>query len=415
MADRKAAPVAKGGALLAGSLAISNALGYALNLAASRRLGPQEFGAFASLMGVVLLASVGALALQSVTARRVVTDGHGAVPPLLRLGGASSLLIGGALAAGSPVLAAFLHVGVAEVLLVAVSMAPLTLVGSHLGIAQGNERFTTLAVLYVAVTGAKMGGALVGLLVRADVTAGMTGLLIGSFASAVAAVAVTGRHRATDTGSGGPTTASGAVAELVSAGAALFAFFGLTNVDVLLARHNLPSGEAGLYALGSIIAKGTFWFPQFVSVLAFPMLVDDARRARAMRISIAVIAGAGIAATAGAALAPGLVVGAVGGSEYAGVERHVWLFAADGALFALAQFLLYARLARGDRLAAISVALTLAGVVAVVQLAAHDTVRAIVVTVCAAAAALCVAGLASERRGTAAPLTTPVTATESPG
>jgi hypothetical protein len=401
---RVAAPVAKGGALLAGSLAVANALGYALNLAASRRLGPQEFGAFASLMGVVLLSSVGALALQSVTARRVATDGEPAVSPLMRLGARSSLAIGGLLAAGSPLLAAFLHVQVGQVLMVAAAMVPLTLVGSHLGVAQGGERFTTLAVLYVAVTGCKMGGALVGLIVRPDVTAGMVGLLIGSVASAAAAALVTGRHRAL----GDPShAAAGAVVELVTAGAALFAFFGLTNVDLLLARHHLTAGEAGIYALGAVVAKGTFWFPQFVSVLAYPMLVDDARRARAMRISVAVVAGAGLLCTIGAALAPGIVVSALGGSAYEGLERHVWVFAAVGSLFALAQLLLYARLARGDRTAAVSVALTLAGLVVAVQLAVHGSVREIAVAACVAAATLCAAGLTSERRGVVPPVTAP--------
>jgi hypothetical protein len=234
----------------------------------------------------------------------------------------------------------------------------------------------------------------------------MLGLLIGSAASAVAATVVTAaswRRRPAR-----PTEREpGAVAELLTAGAALFAFFGLTNVDLLLARHHLPAGEAGLYALGAVVAKGTFWFPQFVSVLANPMLVDDARRARAMGISVAVVAGAGVLCTLGAALAPGIVVSALGGSAYDGLERHVWIFAAVGALFALAQLLLYARLARGDRTAAVSVALTLAGLVVAVQVAAHGSLREIVTAAAVAAAALCAAGLTSERRGVVPPVTAP--------
>ncbi len=398
--------MAKGGAVLAGSLAVANALGYALNLIASRRLGPQEFGAFAALMGIVLVANVGALALQSVSARRVATDGPGAVGVLIRLGNRSAALIGGVLALASPLLASFLHVEVGQVLLVAVSMVPMTLVGSHLGLAQGGERFGALAVLYVAVAGGKMGGTLIGLLVEADVTAGLIGMLAGATVAAVAARAVTGRRPAHG---GGPAAVAGVTGELLTAGAALFAFFGLTNVDVLLARHNLPPQQAGLYALGAVVAKGTFWFPQFVAVLAYPMFVDDARRARAMRISVLVVSLSGVAATAGAALAPGIVVRALGGSAYAGLEDQVWLFAAVGALFALAQLLLYARLARGNRTAAVSVALAAVGVIVTVQAVAHGSVREIVVTVCAAATALCLAGLISETRhhSSSVPLPTP--------
>ena len=393
-----ATSVVRGGAVLAGALAVANALGYALNLVASRVLGPREFGAFAALLGIVLVANVGALALQSVTARGLASPGSHPAHALRRLGAGTALAVGAALAAAAPLLAAFLHVEVHQMLLVAAAIVPMTLVGSPLGLAQGAERFPVLAALYVAVVAGKMGGALVGLAVRADVTAGLVGMLVGSVLAAAAASLVS--H-----GPGGdPVEAREAgraprlAAEVFTAALALFAFFGLTNVDVLLARHHLPAADAGLYALGAVVAKGTFWFPQFVSVLAYPMLVDSARRARAMRISVAVVTAAGITATAGAALAPGIVVRALGGSAYAGLERQVWLFAAVGSLFALAQLLLYARLARGDRSAAVSVTLAVTALVVAVQAGADSSVRAIALTVCATAGALCAAGVVAERR-----------------
>ena len=53
-------------------LAAGNGLGYLLNLVASRRLGPDGYGALAALLGVILVGNVLALALQAVVARRTV-------------------------------------------------------------------------------------------------------------------------------------------------------------------------------------------------------------------------------------------------------------------------------------------------------------------------------------------------------
>ena len=51
---------------------------------------------------------------------------------------------------------------------------------------------------------------------------------------------------------------------------ALFAFFGLSNADVIVARNVLDSHSAGLYAGGLILTKAVLFLPQFVVVIAFP-------------------------------------------------------------------------------------------------------------------------------------------------
>lgn len=382
----------KGGALLAAGLAVSNAFGYALNLAASRLLGPRDFGAFAALMGVVLVANVGALALQSVTARRLATDGPAAAPELLRLGRRAAFGIGAALALAAPALSAFLHLDGVQVLLVAATMVPLTLVGTRMGIAQGTERFGALAVLYMLVAVGRMGGTLVGLAIRDDVPAGLLGGLAGATAAALAAAVIAPAPHA------GSRREDGVVRELVTAAAALFAFFGLTNVDVLLARHSLDSHDAGIYALGAVVAKGAFWFPAFVAVLAFPMLVDENRRGQAMRVSLSLVVASGAMLTAGTALLPDLAVDLVGGNDYAELANDVGWFALAGSLFALVQLLIYARLAQGDPRAGIRVGAVLAALVVAVLGVANGSVVEIVLSVCVAATVLALAGLATELR-----------------
>lgn len=383
----------RGGALLAAGLAVSNVLGYAVNLVASRLLGPDEFGAFASLMGIVLVAFVGSLALQSVTARRLATDGPAAAPAMLRLGRQVAFGIAGVLALAAPAFSAFLHLDGTQVLLVAASLIPLTLVGARFGLAQGSERFGALAVLYIVVAAGRLGGTLVGLAVRDTVTAGLVGALVGATLAAVIAARIApAPHPGTE------LPEPGAGREFGVAAGALFSFFALTNIDVLLARHHLEGHEAGLYALGAVVAKGAFWFPAFVAVLAYPMLVDETRRSGALRVSLALVAASGALLTLGTALVPGLVVDLIGGNEYEDLAHRVALFALAGSLFAIAQLLIYARLAQGDPRAGLRVAAVLVGLVLTVQLAANDSVTAIVLSVCGAAAALSLAGLVSERR-----------------
>ena len=111
-------------------------------------------------------------------------------------------------------------------------------------------------------------------------------------------------------------------------------------------------------------------------------------------ITLATVAGLGSVIVLTTAAVPGLVVAAVGGPQYESLVPIVWLFALIGALFALAQVLLLARLAVDDRRAvlAIWIAVIALGVNAVLVL--PRTVTGIATAVAIAAALLCIIGLA---------------------
>ena len=65
-----------GGALIvAVCIALGQAATYLLNLVSARHLGPARFGELASLLGVLAIGNVVALAVQAVVARRVVAAG----------------------------------------------------------------------------------------------------------------------------------------------------------------------------------------------------------------------------------------------------------------------------------------------------------------------------------------------------
>ena len=406
---------ARGGATaVAVALAAANLLGYSFNLLASRRLGPDGYGAVAALLGLVLIGNVIALALQAVAARRAATvrsagataasrpagssDSGDPVPEVMVTAWASRLALragAGLLLVGllvAPLVTTWLHLASPlSAVWLALTLLPLTLIGAQLGVLQGSERFHRLAVLYAVAAAGKVGGGVVGVVVLGSVSGAMGGTAIGSgLAAAVGGWLVRGPHA--DAASPGHQVSPGAAREVVHAAYALGALFALSNVDIVLARHFLSAHDAGLYAVGAVIAKGAFWLPSFVPVIALPGLSDPERRRATAARALAVVAGSAAVLTLGALAFGPLVVRIVGGSAYSELGDRVWLFAAAGSLLAVAQVLLYSRLATEDRRAVVPMwALVLLEVV-VIGLWRHGSPTEIVAVVVCAALALALAG-----------------------
>jgi O-antigen/teichoic acid export membrane protein len=159
---------------------------------------------------------------------------------------------------------------------------------------------------------------------------------------------------------------------------ALLAFFAVSNVDLIVARHTLSSHDAGLYAAGLILTKAVLFLPQFVSVVAFPsMAADDG--SRTFFAALLSVVGLGALATAATALLPGLALVFVGGPEYDDVRSRLWLFAALGTLLACLMMVVYGLIARGGSR---SVYLTWVGLVAIIGLGLRvDTIPGLLTVV----------------------------------
>ena len=271
-----------GGTAVVAALAAANGLGYLLTLVASRRLGPDGYGALAALLGVILIGNVLALALQAVVARRTVVanalpgnDGEpvGTAWASRLTRGAALVAVALGLLAAAP-LTRLLHLDTpVPAVLLAATLGPLTLIGGQLGVLQGGERFHALAQLYLVAGIGKVGGGVVGVLLTDSVTGTMAGTFAGAaLAAVIGAVLVSRSHGSpADRGHALPP---GAARETVRATYSLGALFALANLDVVLARHFLEPRQAGLYAIGAVLAKGAFWLPSFVPVIAMPGLAD---------------------------------------------------------------------------------------------------------------------------------------------
>jgi O-antigen/teichoic acid export membrane protein len=136
---------------------------------------------------------------------------------------------------------------------------------------------------------------------------------------------------------------------VVSNSQALFAFFALTNADVVVARNVLPEHAAGLYAGGLILTKAVLFLPQFVVVVAFPSMSTASERRRALTVSLAIVGTLGVVATLAALLLQDLALVFVGGDKYHEIASALWVFAILGTALSMLQLLVYAVLARQGR------------------------------------------------------------------
>ena len=390
---RRGGPLARGTVTVALALGLAQVLAYLVSIVAARALGPDQFGVLAALLGLLLIGNVVALGLQAVIARQIVTlppgDRGPAAHTALRSALVMALAVGGATLVISPALMWILQLSDWWPLLwVAATLLPLTWIGAQLGIAQGRESYGRLALVYAAVGVGRGVGGVAGAIIGQTATTTVIGIFLGTTAGAVI-----GRIVIAALSPAGHVRIERLVAQVAHATHALLALFILTNVDVIAARALLDATDAGLYGVGAVIAKVAFWLPQFVGVVAFPRLAD-ARRSRALLVTVLAVGGLGALVVAATALLPGLAVAIAGGPDYRALVPLAWLFAAIGALFSLAQALLLSRLAIDDRLAVIAVWGAIAVLLLLAVVVLPRTVGGLATSAAIAGASLVAAGLA---------------------
>jgi O-antigen/teichoic acid export membrane protein len=395
-------PSALSAAMVPVASMLANVASYALVLAAAHLMTKADYGKLSSLLGLLLLATVPMLALQTVAARRTAAGvGRSGVVRGTALVGAVSAA---GLAVVSPAIAVFLHLpSVAGILLVAATIPANVVLGAAMGAAQGERDFRRLAWLILLATGGRSTGGLIGLYVQHTPTAALAGVLVGTVAAAVAVALNSGgltRHRAAIL----DRTTRGVVVETLHAAHAHGSFLLLTSLDVLLARHVLSANEAGIYSVGSVVTRAALWLPQSVVVLMFASLAEPQRHHSTARRATAVVATLGVVMVAGTAALGPLVVTVVGGSKYHQLDNTMWLFAVLGALLALVQLAVLAGLAQRRVRRATLLWLTIAADLAVVlTTSAHATPTRLVVTLVVLTSAAAAAAIVLTLRQAVAP------------
>lgn len=374
-----------GGSVITIAIIVMNLGTYGFNIVAARLLGPQEFGAVASLLNLLILVTVLQLALQTVSARRIAAQPSSVAEvedSMLRVGWRAALAMFLLCLVVSPLVNVGLRLeSLPTALLTAVIAVPFTMTGVYAGILQGERRWGELAAMYAALGIPRLLLGVAMILVRPTQFSAMVGVTVAAFAPAVIGWLALRRGRAGHHVHSGDHHPMAVIRETISNGSALLAFLALANVDLLIARNIFDEHTAGLYAAGSLLIKAVLFLPQFVVVLAFPSMGTDHERRDALVKSLLVVIALGVIATAATWLLSGLALTFVGGPEYAEIESRLWAFAALGTAVSLLQILVYSVIARqGSR----SIHLVWAALVAVAVLGRMaDDVAGLLVTVAA--------------------------------
>lgn len=316
----------------------ANALSYVLLLAAAAVLAPRGYGQLVAVHGLLLVATVPALAVQTVVARRTaVGDTDGLRAAAGRVAVAATLLT---LLAVVPVQHFARLPSAWPLLAVAAAVPALVALGVAQGVAQGRRRFVTLARIGAASAVARSGAGMIGLLVGRTALWSLVATTAGYTALALVVAARTrlpaGARRA---------PAAAPAREAAHATHAHGVLYGLTALDLLLARHVLPPGQAAVYAAGAVLARAALWLPQSVATLTFPALTDPARRRTVLPRAVAVVAGAGTILTLGVLVLSGPAARIVGSGHYPQLSHAAWAFALLGTGAAVLQLAVVAGLA----------------------------------------------------------------------
>ncbi|MEK8073698.1 polysaccharide biosynthesis protein [Rhodococcoides navarretei] len=321
------ASVAGMGMVTAGSM-FANVAAYLLQVLASRMLGVEGYGEFASLLAAQLVLAVPALALQSVVAREVVRGRSSR--ELRTLGYRCAAVVGVLALALAPALSAAMDISMAATVSAVVAAPVLVLLAAEQGLLQGRGRFGALSVVLAAAGVGKVAPAVLVLLLG-----GGPGSVLLATAAGIGVVALGARWTA-----GVPVNSVSetkvTVLAVLQASQVQLVLIAMSALDLVLARTLLSSNEAGLYAVGAVASKAAFWLPQAVGVVLYPRMANPLHSASAVRSALAVVAGLGTVLVIGGAVASPLLPLVVG-DTYSGVQNYVWLFVLQGACLAVLQ------------------------------------------------------------------------------
>ena len=339
--------LARGAGLVTPALTVVNLAGYVLAVAASRAFSKDAYGELSALLGVLVVVTVPALAVQAVTARALALRPPGEQPgprerALLVRAGVGGLAVALVAVAATPALGLFLHTGLAGPLWLAAQVAPYVVLCAAMGVLQGRERFGALALVISGQAVTKV-LALVPLALGGSPADVMAALAAGTLLTAAAAVLLTER------GSRGPAPAGlPGLREATAAAGSLLALLVLTNLDLLLARNLLPGAESGLYSAGAVLAKAAFWLPQAVAVVVFPRLADAEAGRLVLRRAVLVVSALGVLEVLGCLLLAEPVLRITFGSGYTSIAGIAPLWVVQGGALAVVQLLLYRAIAVRD-------------------------------------------------------------------
>lgn len=341
---------------------VSNALFFAVSVAAARWLVPEDYAIVAAMLALVVVLTIPSYTLQVVVAREVA-----AAPPetrddvaalVLRTRGMQAIVFGVVAttltcAFAAPLSDALNLPTVWPVVLTALVAIPLLLETVLRGALQGTGRYGLLGTsiigeaagrLVVAIAFLAAGFGAVGV-----TAAPLAGACVGALACVPPLRHLAGRRR--------EGVARPALGRVVWSTGAFFAGFALmTNADLLIVKHAITGVASGEYAAAAFVGKVVLLLPVAVTTVLVPEATARYERGADTRhlLTQALVVTAGLCGIVLAAcvVAPGLVASVTFGSGYPAAEDLLWRYALAITMVSLAQVHALYRLATGSSIAA---------------------------------------------------------------
>jgi O-antigen/teichoic acid export membrane protein len=373
-------------------LAVPQVLAYIASVFAARLLLVEDVGAFGALQGITQIATPLGLAIQAITARRIVKDFHYDHKELLQFGLKVAIVLLFITSVISIPLTSILNIRYLILFLTIGSVAPAVMISTQIGIAQGKEWYFRLAGIYILFGLGRSILTIVALLIKPELISVGIGFFVGSIISAFAAHYILGDSRKFWKVKGSDNYTR----ELWKASQVLFALYFLLSIDVLLARVVLRPEESGIYTVGVLVSKIAFFTPQAIIVVLFPKMSKN--NPKVIRLALLITLLIGVSFIIVCYIAAPFIVNAIGGPSYYELYSEVWLFAVEGSLFAILQVLLYGRIAREETKVSIYLWIGAVMVIMSVWMTTLDTIKSIVLSLIVVTFILVIIALVTELR-----------------
>ena len=339
------------------AVTFANLLFFLFQIVIGRGLGPEDYSLFASLFAIILVSGALVSGIVVALAKLVASAEASSDGPDPRFIVSSSLLQMALLGAGlllafglaSRPIASYLHTsGVSPVMVTGAVVAVSLLMPVALGTLQGRQRFTWLSVMHVVHAGSRLALGVAALVAKLGVTgvlaaAGLSSLIALTVGLAIIKPPFTVALKALPLG----TLAKVLFPTTIGSLALSFS----TSADVVIVRHFFPASDAGAYAGAVILGRIVLLLPTGVSMVLFPKMAREWALGNSGRVLLYKGLGLTALASGGACLIfvlfPGISVSLILGSEYAGAESLVPIYALSMFFFSLTIVIFYYNLATG--------------------------------------------------------------------
>ena len=330
-----------------------NVSNFLFHIVISRLLGPAHYGAVGAILSILSLLTVPVGAAQLAVTQAVIShtenDQSFTLSRLIWRAIIIGVIAAFGLAALTPLIDGFLHIGSPLPLILVSAWIPLAAVGAVLqGSLVGEYRFRAVAFATF------VGGGPIRLMFGAGMVAagfGVSGAIvatIGAQAFVTGSLLFSAREKVRSHPQGSVVRAKRR--DLLLSVASLSSYTAFIGVDTFLARHFFSATIAGQYAAGAVAAHIALFVPGAIVTIAFPHwasgrgISTESRRVFIQALKITALVGI---LTAGAlTILSSLVVNLLFGSKYTSAIAIVGLLAFTSAAIGILSLFVYLHLAR---------------------------------------------------------------------